>query len=465
MALISPVIRQRFTNNAGAPLVGGKLYSYAAGTSTPLATYTDSTGVSANTNPIILDSRGECGLWMSDASYKFVLKDSADSTIWTEDNVTSQNATINSNVDLQDNIIIVPTVSANSLTLTTKAADGSAISVSNPVPIAFRSATLPDGTLTKVSISTPLSATITTPSTLGHASGVSSPIYVGILTFAGGSELCWSTTPFDDRQLISTTAASAASNSATVIYSTVARTSVPVKMVTKLVSNQTTAGTWAVIPQTNITGNMAKQFVGSDGTFTPGVSFGNGTTGLTYTLRSGKFKRISPTLVHAYGYIILSAKGSSTGTARLTGLPFASDTGSEIYGEPLFIPNYSNMSTATALTGYADAGTANCVFTIPGAGSMAFATEANFLNNSTFYFSITYATTIQESNMIEWQEFLRWAFYGGLGWVAYRGVTILDQVKESIQTLNTQIAVVIEKTTQHEKRLDKHDEQIEELRQ
>jgi len=60
----------------GTPLVGGKLYTYAAGTTTPSATYTDSTGASANTNPIILDSRGEANVWLSGSLYKFELKDS-----------------------------------------------------------------------------------------------------------------------------------------------------------------------------------------------------------------------------------------------------------------------------------------------------------------------------------------------------------------------------------------------------
>jgi len=71
----------------GTPLVGGKLYTYAAGTTTPSATYTDSTGASANTNPIILDSRGEANVWLSGSLYKFELKDSVDALIWTVDNV------------------------------------------------------------------------------------------------------------------------------------------------------------------------------------------------------------------------------------------------------------------------------------------------------------------------------------------------------------------------------------------
>lgn len=84
---LSPSPKQQFFDANGNPLVGGKLYSYAAGTSTPLATYTDSTGGSANTNPVILDSRGEANVWLASASYKLVLKDYNDVTIWTVDNI------------------------------------------------------------------------------------------------------------------------------------------------------------------------------------------------------------------------------------------------------------------------------------------------------------------------------------------------------------------------------------------
>jgi hypothetical protein len=71
----------------GAPLVGGKLYTYAAGTTTPLATYTDYGGATANANPVILDSRGEASVWLGTALYKMALYDSTNVLIWTVDNI------------------------------------------------------------------------------------------------------------------------------------------------------------------------------------------------------------------------------------------------------------------------------------------------------------------------------------------------------------------------------------------
>ena len=57
---LTPSPKMQFFDGVGDPLVGGKLYTYASGTTTPLATYTDATGGSANTNPIILDARDNC---------------------------------------------------------------------------------------------------------------------------------------------------------------------------------------------------------------------------------------------------------------------------------------------------------------------------------------------------------------------------------------------------------------------
>ncbi len=80
---------QFFTNN-GAPLNAGKIYTYQAGSSTPLATYTTSSGLTANANPIILGTSGRPpnDIWLTEGFfYKFILKDSADVTIQTYDNL------------------------------------------------------------------------------------------------------------------------------------------------------------------------------------------------------------------------------------------------------------------------------------------------------------------------------------------------------------------------------------------
>lgn len=92
---ISPAggVAAQFFTDDGIPLAGGKLYSYAASSSTPQATYTDSTGAIARSNPIILNSAGRVSdsgeIWLTgDLAYKFILKDSTDVLIATYDNLS-----------------------------------------------------------------------------------------------------------------------------------------------------------------------------------------------------------------------------------------------------------------------------------------------------------------------------------------------------------------------------------------
>lgn len=86
----------QFFDNNGDPLSGGKLYTYEAGTTTPKATYTTSSGGTANANPIVLDAAGRLSgsseIWLTDGqSYKFVLKTSEDVQLWSADNVSGIN--------------------------------------------------------------------------------------------------------------------------------------------------------------------------------------------------------------------------------------------------------------------------------------------------------------------------------------------------------------------------------------
>jgi len=81
----------QFFDNNGQPLSGGKLYTYSAGTSTPLATYTSSAGNIANTNPIVLDAYGRVPneIWLTVGSaYKFVLQDANSVQIGAWDNIS-----------------------------------------------------------------------------------------------------------------------------------------------------------------------------------------------------------------------------------------------------------------------------------------------------------------------------------------------------------------------------------------
>jgi hypothetical protein len=81
---------QQFFDNTGLPLNGGLIYTYQAGSSTALATYTDINGTVANANPIVLDSSGRVSteIWLTYGYYyKFVVKTSAGVTLGTYDNL------------------------------------------------------------------------------------------------------------------------------------------------------------------------------------------------------------------------------------------------------------------------------------------------------------------------------------------------------------------------------------------
>ena len=137
---------------------------------------------------------------------------------------------------------ISASVAASALTLTASA-----------LSLDFRSATLTSGTITRVS-GTPASLVVPSTATLGTVSAVQSRILVlalnnagtielAVVNIAGGNDL-------SETGLISTTAISAAATSASVVYSTTARTSVAYRVIGYIESTQATAGTWATAPST-----------------------------------------------------------------------------------------------------------------------------------------------------------------------------------------------------------------------
>lgn len=107
MAVLGGTPKFQALNSVGAPLSGGKLYTYQPGTTTNKATYTSSSEASTNANPVILNSRGEADVWFV-GKYKLVLKDADDVTIWTVDNYDPQTLDFtNGLVDGNDNEVIV----------------------------------------------------------------------------------------------------------------------------------------------------------------------------------------------------------------------------------------------------------------------------------------------------------------------------------------------------------------------
>ena len=93
---LSPLFNDAQLDNNGIPLSGGQVYWYIAGTTTPVTVYTESTGSTVNTNPVILNTRGEPTqpIWLpTGQAYKAVLTDANNGLIRTVDNISGVNDT------------------------------------------------------------------------------------------------------------------------------------------------------------------------------------------------------------------------------------------------------------------------------------------------------------------------------------------------------------------------------------
>lgn len=88
-AVLLPNGKQQYFTTAGLPAVGYKVATFDAGTSNPRTTWADALKIGANTNPVILDARGEASIFW-EGTYKVQLQDSTGAVIWTQDNLQSQ---------------------------------------------------------------------------------------------------------------------------------------------------------------------------------------------------------------------------------------------------------------------------------------------------------------------------------------------------------------------------------------
>lgn len=314
MASLTPTPKQQIYGSDGNPLVGGKIYTYSAGTTTPLATFTDAGGLTANTNPIILNSLGQANIWLApSSSYKFSVYTSADVLLYTVDNIatpidylslvtslaspppigstapntgafttlaatTGTITTVNSttgNITTVNAATVTATGTITAETLTfegggsltkvpesaikpiTASVAANALTVTlNATTLDFRSATLTSGTVVSRVISSPVSVVVSSGSTLGTVSAVQSRIVVLALDNAGTVELAVVNisggNDLTETGLISTTAegGAGAADSASTVYSTTARTNLAYRVVGYIESTQATAGTWATTPST-----------------------------------------------------------------------------------------------------------------------------------------------------------------------------------------------------------------------
>ena len=380
MASLTPTPKQQIYGSDGNPLVGGKIYTYAAGTTTPLATYTDAGAGTANTNPIILNSLGQANIWLApSSSYKFSVFTSADVLLYTVDNIAtpidylslvtslaspppigSTAPNTGAFTTLAATTGTITTVNATTITATgtitaetltfegggsmtkppeagiqsiTAAAAANALTVTlNPTILDFRSATLTSGAVVSRVISSAISVVVSSGSTLGTVSAVQSRIVVlaidnagtvelAVVNISGGNDL-------SETGLISTTAegGAGAADSASTIYSTTARTNVAYRVVGFIESTQATAGTWATAPSTiQGYGGQALASMSSIGYGQTWQSFVVGSTrvsGTSYYNTTGKPITVtvlinnSSSLTAVVGALSMSGGGTAVGNSQ-----------------------------------------------------------------------------------------------------------------------------------------------------
>ena len=125
-----------------------------------------------------------------------------------------------------------------------------------------------------------------------------------------------------------------------------------------------------------------------EGVWTIGLTFGGGSTGLTIDGQEAFYTRVGR-LVHVSGRISLSNKGSSTGAAVLTGLPFtiANSNGARAGGD---VSWYAAVLGVASINILGDNNATTAALFIPGATGMTAMADTNFTNTSSLYFSYTY---------------------------------------------------------------------------
>jgi hypothetical protein len=145
-----------------------------------------------------------------------------------------------------NNLGLASSVNLSALTIDLKTSDGSTDpSATDVVSIAFRSPTATEGAFFVRPVVAALTMVVPSGATLGQGDADEAHTYIYAIDNLGTVELAISQSLFDERTLQTTTALTSGSDSSSVLYSTAARSNVPVRVIGRLVNTQTTAGTWA----------------------------------------------------------------------------------------------------------------------------------------------------------------------------------------------------------------------------
>lgn len=259
---------------------------------------------------------------------------------------------------------VTASVASNALTVTL-----------NPTTLDFRSSTLGSGTVNTRTVATAISAVVPSGATLGTTNATLSKVMLLAIDNAGTVEIavCNGSLALDESTLVSTTALSSDADSASVIYSTTARTNVPFRIVGYVESTQTTAGTWATSPSKiqGIGGQIQSATAsGSSGGITSGTAVTASGTSVDFTSIPTGVKRITvifngvstngnsiPLIqlgtggtIQNTGYVSL-CQAASTASSQTTGFAVSNTNGaSSVYVGSMVLNLIDSSSNTWAVT-------------------------------------------------------------------------------------------------------------------
>lgn len=213
------------------------------------------------------------------------------------------------------NLSLGASVGGSALTISVFTKAGTSATSTDIVKLGFRNATANTGTYTQVSITAALSAVVSSGSTLGFNSGQVTRLFIYALNNAGTAEICYSTTNKWDTNVVQSTTAeggAGAADSRSTLYSTTARSNVPITYLGSMDFSLTTAGTWDEVPDVISCGEPATPFLAPTvQTFTSGSG--------TYTTPAGvKYIRVRLIGGGAGGSCAGTAGGGSPGAGGNT---------------------------------------------------------------------------------------------------------------------------------------------------
>lgn len=235
------------------------------------------------------------------------------------------------------NIGLSSSSAANALTITLTTAAAGTPSASDPINIGFRSLAVDIGTVTRRTVTSSLTITVSSGSTLGHLSGVDQYIYVYAADDAGTVRLAVSSLLFDDSysQTIIAEGGAGAADSADVLYwGTTSGGSKPIRLLGRITINNTVAGTWTAGALETVVGQNQPSIQKYKNTIivtNAGYTATNTHQGLTSPeiflfSTGGSTRTLSlPPVINCYGRIFTVTKTDS-GTGIVTLDPNSSET-------------------------------------------------------------------------------------------------------------------------------------------